>query len=70
MTGNVFECYGESLEKYQFTKMVETLVDYISKTIEFPKDVASICRRFEMGDIELPKILTKEELQIKVKKLI
>ena len=33
MTGNVFECYGESVEKHQFTKMVQTLVDYISKTI-------------------------------------
>ena len=60
MNGNVFECYGEALEKHQFTKMMETLVDYISKTIEFPKDVVSICRRFEMGDIEEPKVLTKE----------
>ena len=52
MNSNVFECYGESLEKYQFTTMVETLVDYISKTIEFPNGAASIYRRFEMGDIE------------------
>ena len=54
MKGNVFQCYGESPDKQQFTKTIEALEGYINKNMDFHKDVASICKKMELTDIREP----------------
>ena len=70
MKDNIFQCYGESPNKQQFTKTIEALTGYISTTMEFPKDVASIYKEMELDTVQEPVDLTKEEAKSATKKLI
>ena len=70
MNNHVFQCHGESPDKQQFTKTIEALSGYINKTMDFPKDVASICKNFTTDMIEEPKDLTVAEKESDTKKLI
>ena len=70
MKGNVFQCYGESPDKQQFTKTIEALEGYINKNMDFPKDVASICKKMELTDIREPGDPTEEESKSATKRLI
>ena len=70
MQGNVFQGYDESPDKQQFTKTLEALSTYMSTHMDFPKDVASICKRMKRDIIQEPSDLTEEELKSATKKLI
>ena len=70
MNGHVFEGYGESVEKQQYTKTVNALAELISKTMGYPKDIVSICKRFKLNDVKEPEDLTSEEEKSDTKKLI
>ena len=70
MNNHVFQCHGESPDKQQFTKTIEALSGHINKTMDFPKDVASICKNFTTDMIEEPKDLTAAEKESDTKKLI
>ena len=48
MNGNIFQCYGESPDKQQFTKTVEALLGHINKNIDYPKDVAALCKKHQI----------------------
>ena len=58
MQGHVFQGYGESPDKQQFTKTVEALATYISTHMDYPKDVASICKKMTKDEIAEPVDLT------------
>lgn len=68
--GHMFEGYGESLDKQQLTKTLEVLLGYINKTIDFTKDVASICKKLTQEEVKEPEELTYEEVKSPTKKLI
>ena len=71
MKSNVFQCFGESPDQQQFTKTIEALAGHISTTMDFPKDVASICKKIMLDIIQEPFDLTQEEEEKSVtKKLI
>ena len=70
MKDNIFQCYGESPNKQQFTKTIEALTGYISTTMEFPKDVASIYKEMELDTVQEPVDITKKEAKSAPKKLI
>ena len=70
MKGNVFQCFGESPDKQQYTKTVEALSGYISTTMDFPKDVASICKKTSLEPVEEPADLSEKEKKSETKKLI
>ena len=70
MKENVFQCYGEFPNKQQFTKTIEALAGYTSTTMDFPKDVASICKKMELDTVQEPVDLTEEEAKSATKKLI
>ena len=70
MKGNVFQCFGESPDKQQYTKTVEALSGYISTTMDFPKDVASICKKGTLETIAEPVDLSEEDTKSETKKLI
>ena len=50
--------------------MIKTLAGYINKTVDFPKDVASICKKLEIHEIEEPVNLTTTKKVSDTKKLI
>jgi hypothetical protein len=54
MKGNVFQCHGESANKQQFLKTVGVLEEHINKTFEYPQDVASVCKTFEVVKLTVP----------------
>ena len=70
MKDNVFQCYSESSSKQQFTKTMEVLEGYIKKNMNFPKDIASLCKKYTLDGILDPKDLTDEEKKSDAKKLI
>ena len=70
MNGNVFQCYGESPDKQQFTKTIEALAGYINTTMDFPKDVASICKKMQLDTVLEPVDLNEEEAKSATKRLI
>ena len=59
MKGNVFQSHGESATKQQFLKTVGVLKEHIDKTFEYPQDVASICKSFEIVTLTMPANLEK-----------
>ena len=61
MKDNVFQCYGESPDKRQFTKTVDALAGYIAKNMDYPKDVTSLCKKHKLSMIREPVDLTDEE---------
>ena len=42
MNGNTFGCYHEQTDKRQYTKTVEALDQYATKTYKYPEDFASL----------------------------
>ena len=71
MKGNVFQCYGETTDRQQFTKTLGVLSEYINKTFTYPQDVASVCTNFKLTPPTQPKDLTDEEYEKnKTKKMI
>jgi hypothetical protein len=59
MKGNLFQCHGESPTKQQFLKTVGVLEEHINKTFDYPQDVASICKSFEIKQPTVPANLEK-----------
>lgn len=70
MICNIFKCYGETPDKQQFTKTIEALSGFISKTIDFLKDAASICRKLELEPIQDHVDPMNKESKCATKKLI
>ena len=64
MNGHVFEGYGESVEKQQYTKTVNALAELISKTMDYPKDVVSICKIFELNDVRSQRTLHQKKRRV------
>jgi hypothetical protein len=59
MKGNVFQCHGKSSTKQQFLKTVGVLEEHINKTFDYPQDVASVCKSFEIKPPTMPANLEK-----------
>jgi hypothetical protein len=55
------ECHGESASKQQFLKTIGVPEEHINKTLEYPQDVASICKKLETAEIAMPATITKDE---------
>ena len=70
MNRNVFQVFGESTDKQQFTKTLEALEVYINKTVDYPKDMSSLCKSFKITEVAEPKDLTEAEKKSETKKLI
>ena len=49
---------------------MEVLVGYIKKNTDSPKDIASLCKKYELKIILEPKDVTSEEKKSDTKKLI
>ena len=60
MNGHVFEGYGETIEKQQYSKTVDALAGYITKNMNYPKDLASICKSYSLTKIKEPTDLTEK----------
>ena len=69
MKGHVFEGYGESLQKKQHAKTVDAIAGLISNTIDYPKDVVSICKSFVLNKVMDPKDLILQEEKSPTKNL-
>jgi len=52
-----------------FNKTVDVLPGYIDKNIDYPKDVASLCKKHELRTIRKPVNLTDKEKKIDTKKI-
>jgi hypothetical protein len=62
MKGNIFTCHRErSPDEQQHLKTVGVLEEHINKTFSCPRDVASVCKSFEIAQLVQPANLTKEE---------
>ena len=70
MKDNIFQCYNESPDKQPFTKTVDALVGYIGKSMDYPKDVASLCRKHKLSTIRESIYLADEEKKSDTKNLI
>ena len=70
MKDNVFQCYGELPDKQKNTKTVDALAGYINKNMEYPKDAASLCKKYQLSIIKEPVNLTDKEKKSETKKLI
>ena len=70
MNRHVFQVFGESTDKQQFTKTLEALEVYINKTVDYPKDMASSCKNVKVTEIKEPEDLTDAEKKSETKKLI
>ena len=63
MKGNVFQCHGESASKQQFLKSVGVLEEHINKTFDYPGDIASVCKTFQITKIPIPANLSKADYE-------
>lgn len=61
MNDNVFQCYGETTDRQQFTKTLGVLAEHIKKTFTFPLDIASICKTFKINTLMQPVNLLDDE---------
>jgi hypothetical protein len=59
MKNNVFQCHGENNSKQQFLKTVGVLEEHINKTFDYPQDVVSVCKSFEVVQLTVPANLDK-----------
>jgi hypothetical protein len=59
MKGNVFQCHGETTTKQQFLRTIGVLEEHINKTFDYPQDVASVCKSFEIKPPTMPANLEK-----------
>ena len=60
MKDSVFQCYGKSSNKQQFTKTMEVLVGHIKKNMDFSKDISALCKNYTLGVILEPEDLTNK----------
>jgi len=70
MNGHVFQCKKESQDKQEYLKTVEALGEYISKTLDYPRDMAGLCKSYTIPVLIEPQDLTEEETKSETKKLI
>jgi len=70
MNGHVFQCRKESQNQQEFLKTVEALSEYISKNLEYPRDMFGLCKNYEVPTIAEPVDLTEDESTSETKKLI
>jgi len=70
MNGHVFQCKKESQDKQEYLKTVEALGEYISKTLDYPRDMAGLCKSYTIPVLIEPQDLTEEEMKSETKKLI
>jgi hypothetical protein len=59
MKGHVFQCHAEQASRQQFLKTVGVLGEYIDKKLDYPQDIASLCRSFEIKVLVKPDNLDK-----------
>jgi hypothetical protein len=59
MKGNIFQCHGESTTKEQFLRTVGVLEEHMNKTFDYPQDVASVCKSFDIKPPTMPANLEK-----------
>jgi len=70
MNGHVLQCRKESQNQQEFLKTVEALSKYISKNLEYPRDMFGLCKNYEVPTIAEPVDLTEDESTSETKKLI
>ena len=70
MNGHVFQCHNEVASSSQFQKTVEALEEYVNKTLDYAKDLKSLCKTYEVCKIDEPTDLTTEDQTSETKKLI
>jgi len=68
--GHVFQCHNEVASNGQFLKTVEALEEYISKTLDYAKDLKSLCKSYEISTIDVPLDMTIEDQKSETKKLV
>ena len=61
MNGHVFQCQKESQDQQEYLKTIEALGEYISKTLDYQRDMAGLCKNFSITILTEPKDLTVEE---------
>ena len=59
MKGNIFQCHGKGASKQQFLKTVGVLEEHINKSFNYPQDIASVCKLFEVTMLAMPANLKK-----------
>ena len=70
MNGHVFQCHDEVGSSSQFQKTTEALEEYVNKTLDYAKDLKSLCKTYEICKFDEPMDLTTEDQKSKTKKLI
>lgn len=70
MNGHVFQCQKETQDKSAYLKTVEALGEYISKTLDYPRDITGLCKNFTVPVLTEPADLSEDERKSETKKLI
>ena len=58
MNGHVFQCQKETQDKSAYLKTVEALGEYISKTLDYPRDITGLCKNFTVPVLTEPADLS------------
>ena len=66
----MFQCYDKTPDRQQHNKTLEALAGYINKTMDFLKDVSSLCTKFRLENAQESRDFTEEGKQSNMKKLI
>ena len=69
MNGHVFQCHNEVANNNQFLKTVEALGEYISKTLDYAKELKSLCTSYEIFMIAEPVDMSDDDMKRETKKL-
>ena len=67
MNRRVFQCHNEVASNSQFQKTVEALEEYVNKTLDYAKDLKSLCNTYETCKIDEPMDLTTEDQKSETK---
>ena len=70
MNGHVFQCQKETQDKSAYLKTVEALGEYISKTLDYPRDITGLCKNFTVPVLTEPADLSEDERKSETKKRI
>jgi len=57
MNGHVFQCANKMIDKNQFNRMLEALVQYIAKNVKYPGDMVPLMKEIVKPTIALPREL-------------
>ena len=63
MNGHVFQCFYEHQDSSQYSNMIEALVQYIDKTLDYPEDIKCIAQLQEpmlVEPMDLPDTKTSK----------